>query len=182
VHRLGRVVEVQEGLESGSELLQFHLAQGDDDLAGAFVTAEDLDVPDPLGFIGRWSLLVGVELVARTARSRSRMLAWPPWASWTRAASTSGSGRSSRVMARTAEKDNLPCRKASAMRGRRSNSWATRSFSKAVERAMLVLHTNQVAQRTWPSNAHHPSRSNSTNWCSQRASARSISARCSISH
>ena len=104
------------------------------------------------------------------------MLACPVWASSTRATSTSGSGRSSRVNARTAEYDRRPWRNASATIGRRCSSWATRSFSKAVERAMLVRHTSQATHDNWPSRAHHPSRSNSANCCSQRASARSISA------
>jgi len=33
------------------------------------------------------------------------------------------------------------------MIGRRLSSWAIRSFSNAVERAMLVRHTSQVAQQ-----------------------------------
>ena len=56
-------MQVQERLEGGGELLEFEVAQGDDDLAGAVVATKDLHVPGPVGCRLRGSVLVGVQLV-----------------------------------------------------------------------------------------------------------------------
>ena len=50
-------------MEGGGELLDLEVAQGDDDLAGAVVAAEDLHVPGPAGVVGRGAVLVGVQPV-----------------------------------------------------------------------------------------------------------------------
>lgn len=55
---------------------------------------------------------------------------------------------------RTTEYEMSPRRKAAAMMGRRRSSCATRTFSKAVERAIFIRQTNQLAQQNWPSRAH----------------------------
>jgi hypothetical protein len=113
-------VEVEEGLEGGGELLGLDVGER------GGVVANDADLSAE-GRVGGWAVLVGVALVERTARSTS--LTVSNSARSMRAASTSRSGSSMRVMIRTVEYDSRPAAKASAMRGRWWSWRAMRSFS-----------------------------------------------------